>query len=55
MKKKILALLPVLLVLIAVFVYFLPKGGDVRIVRREIGESEHFTTEDIESARRVDS
>ena len=50
MKKKALTFLPVLLVLIVVLVHFLPKGGDVRIVRREIGDSVRFTAEDIEGA-----
>ena len=50
MKKKILVFLPVLIILL---LYILPKGGDVRIARREIGESTHFTTEDIESAMQI--
>ena len=53
MKKKVLAFLPVLLVLIAVLVNFLPKGGDVRPVRREIGESSHYTKEDIALAMQI--
>lgn len=50
MKKKILALWPLLVILIVVLLYFLPRGGDIRPVRREIGQSTYYSTEDIERA-----
>ena len=50
MKKKFIAFMPLMIIPVLVLLYFLPKGGDVRPVRREIGESSHFTMEDIESA-----
>ena len=53
MKKKILTLLPLAMVLIVVILHFLPKGGDIRPVRREIGESVYFTEADIESAMQI--
>lgn len=53
MKKKLLALLPVLIAAGLMLLSFLPKGGDIRPVRREIGDSRQFTAEEIESAMQV--
>ena len=53
MKKKILACLPLLILVVVVLLHFLPRGGDIRPVRREIGESVHFTETDIESAMQI--
>lgn len=53
MKKKTLVFSLLAVILVAVLLYFLPKGGDIRPVRREIGESSRFTTEDIESAMQI--
>ena len=53
MKKKILAFLPPAMVLMVVLLHFLPKGGDIRPVRREIGQSVRFSQEDIENAMHI--
>ena len=53
MKKKILKFWPLMVIPLVVLLYFLPSGGDIRPVRREISESVHFTAEDIESAMQI--
>lgn len=53
MKKIMRKFWPLLVVPLVAVLYFLPRGGDVRPVRWEIGESVHFTQEDIESAMEV--
>lgn len=50
MKKKILNLVPVLLMAGFLLLRFLPGGGDIRPVRRQIGQSVRFTAEEIENA-----
>ena len=53
MKKKTFVILLVLVILVEVLLYFLPNGGDVRIVRQEIGDSECFTAEEIHGAMQI--
>ena len=50
MKKKFFVILLVLVILGVVLLYFLPTGGDVRIVRQEIGDSASFSAEEIHGA-----
>lgn len=50
MKQKVRAFWPLLIIPVVVLLYFLPRGGDIRPARREIGQSAHFSTEDIENA-----
>lgn len=52
MKKSNIIIL-LLIALLAAVIFLSRQGGDVRIVRRDIGESQKYTQEDIESAMDV--
>ena len=51
--KKLHVLWLLALILIPAILYFLPSGGDIRPVRREIGQSIRFTEGDIENAMEI--
>ena len=53
MKKKHFFLLLAAILLFVIISYFIPKGGDIRPVRREIGQSQQFSIEDIENAMEI--
>lgn len=50
MKNKSLMIVLLLTAVLAAVILLSRRGGDVRIVRRELGESQKFTQTDIESA-----
>lgn len=50
MKNKIHMAVLLLLAILAAVIFFSRQGGDVRIVRRDIGSSEKYSQEELEEA-----